>query len=224
MKQEVHDRYKSGIYVIRNTVNGKVYIGKSKNIYNRIGQHVRDLDRKSKKSENQHFVNAWHFYGKNSFVYSVLEYVNVSFLSERELYWMDFFKSYEKSSGYNLRRDSSGKVLTHESTRKKISDRLRSEWAQGKRSLHSEKLSSNWKNNPERKKTQSNIMSATLTKYVYEIYTLSEILIERCNYSKLKELKLSNVIATFHKKKTNVTKFKEFIIKRMTIEDIVRHS
>lgn len=40
MKINKFDLNKSGIYCIRNIVNNKVYIGKSKNIYNRITQHI----------------------------------------------------------------------------------------------------------------------------------------------------------------------------------------
>jgi predicted GIY-YIG superfamily endonuclease len=34
---------KLGIYVIENIVNNKKYVGKSKNVYKRIHQHVSDI-------------------------------------------------------------------------------------------------------------------------------------------------------------------------------------
>lgn len=48
MKINKFDLNKSGIYCIRNIINNKVYIGKSKNIYNRITQHIYLLRNKSK--------------------------------------------------------------------------------------------------------------------------------------------------------------------------------
>lgn len=57
MKLNKNDRKKCGIYCIRNTVNSKVYVGKAKNIYNRIQGHIYALRRKS-KDENRHLINA----------------------------------------------------------------------------------------------------------------------------------------------------------------------
>ena len=56
---------KSGIYCIRNKVNNKVYIGKAKCIYRRIRQHINLLNKRS-KDENEHFINAWHKYGRQN--------------------------------------------------------------------------------------------------------------------------------------------------------------
>lgn len=64
---------------------------------------------KKLKRENQHFINAWHKYGRDNFVYVVLEtfdFIDDSVLKERELYWMDFYQSHDRDYGYNLRRDS----------------------------------------------------------------------------------------------------------------------
>ena len=36
MKQRVEDKFKSGIYVIQNNINGKKYVGKALDIYNCI--------------------------------------------------------------------------------------------------------------------------------------------------------------------------------------------
>ena len=49
--------YQSGIYLIRNKVNNKIYIGKAKNIYERIRQHINLLNKKS-KDENIHLINS----------------------------------------------------------------------------------------------------------------------------------------------------------------------
>jgi group I intron endonuclease len=77
---------KCGIYCIRNIVNNKVYIGKSKDIHKRIIQHKCQL-RKKYVDENQHLINSWHKYGEKSFEYFVLEFLeeDEKLVSEREL-------------------------------------------------------------------------------------------------------------------------------------------
>jgi predicted GIY-YIG superfamily endonuclease len=45
---------KSGIYIIRNTVNNKIYIGKAKCIYSRILNHITLLRSKNKNENRTH--------------------------------------------------------------------------------------------------------------------------------------------------------------------------
>lgn len=226
MKVKAIENNKSGIYLIRNLINNKIYIGKSKNIYKRLHQHLYDFKNKRKKSTNDYLLSSWYKYGKDNFDYEVLEYLelNEQILTERELYWIDFYNSTSRNIGYNLRRDSSTKMITHPDTSKKISERLKKEWKSGIRDNHSKKLSENWKDNFERIENQSKLFSEIKTKYYYIIRDLKNKFIEKCNYSRLVELELKNVQATFHKKKLNNVKFKNFIIERVKIEDIVRSS
>jgi group I intron endonuclease len=216
---------KCGIYCIRNIVNNKVYIGKSKNIYKRIIQHLHLLKHKS-KDENEYLINSYHKYGHDNFEYFVLEFLeeNEFLVSERELYWMKIYDSLNPLKGYNLRSDSDSKMIVHQKTKEKISNRLKKEWNEGVRINHSKKLSDNWKSNPERIKKQSKIMSKNLTKYKYKLYNLEEQFIEECDFKRLNELQIQNCQATFHKKKINRIKFKNYFIERLIIEDIVRHS
>ena len=57
MKANINDKFKCGIYCIKNTVNNKIYVGKSINIYKRIKQHITQLNHKS-KDENYHLIQA----------------------------------------------------------------------------------------------------------------------------------------------------------------------
>ena len=57
MIQEKKDKKKSGIYVIKNKINNKIYVGKAVDIYKRIKAHVTLLNTKS-KNENIHLINA----------------------------------------------------------------------------------------------------------------------------------------------------------------------
>ena len=62
-----------GIYCIKNEKNGKRYIGQSVDIEKRFYDHKRNLDKKDLVQENNHFINAWHLYGPESFSFNILE-------------------------------------------------------------------------------------------------------------------------------------------------------
>lgn len=204
-----------GIYCIRNLVTNKVYIGKSKNIYKRIHQHVYDL-KNSRKDENPYLQNSWNKYGEFNFEYFVLEFLeeNEELVAERELYWMNIYNSLE--NGYNLRSDSDSRMIVHKKTSKKISNRLKKEWSEGVRSNHGEKLAKNWQDNPDRKVQQSKLFSKLKTKYLYKING------QFYDYSQLKEMGYKNVLSEFYRKKTNIVTFKGVVIQRVKIEDIVQ--
>ena len=57
MIQRKEDKKKSGIYVIKNLINNKVYVGKAIDIYRRIKDHVTALNTKN-KNENPHLINS----------------------------------------------------------------------------------------------------------------------------------------------------------------------
>jgi group I intron endonuclease len=216
MKANIRDKNKCGIYCIINKINGKKYVGKAKDIYKRIIEHITQLNNEN-IDENRHLINAWKKYGRENFEYFVIEYLelNENLLKEKELYWQLKHKVTNRNFGYNFRLDSSTKMITHEETKKLISERLKKEWKNGVRKNHGKKLSDNWKTTPERNKKQSEIMSNNLTKYTYNLYTKDNIFIENCLYKRLKELKLNNVLATFKRENINKKLFKNYIIERI---------
>lgn len=179
-----------------------------------------------RKDENIHLTNAWHKYGSSSFEYYVLEYLEINEIkvAERELYWMKQFKALDKESGYNLRSDSDSKMIVHSNTSIKISNRLKAEWKAGIRNEHGAKLKASWVDNSKRREQQSQLLSKTLSKYNYELYSLDQVYIKTCDYKELVNLNLKNCVATFFKKNTNYIKFKTYYIKRIKIEDIVQTS
>jgi len=208
----------TGIYCIRNLFNNKVYIGKSKNIYKRIHQHIYDLNNHDKrKMENEYLVNSWIKYGKDSFEYIVLEKTEDEIhTAEKELYWMKIFDSLNKEKGYNLRSDSDSKMICNIKTKLKISERVKKEWELGFRKNHGKKLSDNWKTTPDRNNKQSQIMTKNLTKYSYKIDN------EFINYKELCLRGYKNALSEFYKKKTNIIKLKGKMIERIIIDDIVQ--
>ena len=217
-----------GIYVIKNLVNGKVYVGKSKNCYKRLHQHLYDIKTESRNfNENIHLLNAFKLYGTDNFTYYIVESFHEDLenleeiLSERELFWMKELKSLDRDFGYNLRYDSQGKCYCSEETSKKISERLKKEWKDGKRKNHSKKLKENWNNNPNRKNQQSKILSSIKTKYTYKLYK-DNIFLYDCNFAELTKLGLNNCLSTFNKKKSDDIIFKGYRIIRIKISDIVQ--
>lgn len=223
MKPKTFDK-KPGIYVIRNLINQKIYVGKSKNIYKRLHQHLTDIKIENRrKNENRYLLNSVLKHGIENFDYYVIEYTleDEKTLSERELYWMKQLDSLNREKGYNLRWDSETKCYCSEETKKKISDRIKNEFKTGVRTVEkvSKQMKEEWKDNDERKKNQSNLMSKLKTKYKYQLYKEDEF-IEECNFERLKELGLSTVLSNFHRRKSDDVKCKGYRIVRIA-EDIV---
>ena len=110
----------SGIYAIINKLNNKVYVGKSIDIKSRWSKHKADLS-KGSKDANRHLKNAVNKYGIRNFYIEVLEEIDKDegdeMFKERELFWMDYLNSCNRENGYNLRRDSSTKMIVHDETR-----------------------------------------------------------------------------------------------------------
>lgn len=86
-----------GIYAIRNTINGKVYIGSSIDINRRLKTHRLLLSRGEHHSEK--LQRAWNKYGPEVFEFLTLEHASKEDLLRREQYWMDLHRAY--SDGYN---------------------------------------------------------------------------------------------------------------------------
>ena len=220
-----------GIYVIKNLINGKIYVGKSKNCYNRLHQHLTDIRIDNRNyNENPHLLNAIKKYGIDNFDYYIIERFNKNddnleqLLAEKELYWMKELDSLNRDKGYNLRWDSEGKCFCSEETSIKISNRLKKEWKEGVRDEHSNKLKEYWKDNNERKKQQSKIMSKNKTKYYYVIYDPNNKLVnDHANYQDLVELGLKNAVNSFSRKKSDDVKCKNYrVIRKIINEDIVQ--
>ena len=107
----------SGVYQIRNTVNGKCYVGSSKNLKSRWTNHKWCLQKRVHR--NSMLQRVFNKYGL-VFEFSVLETCEVDDLIAREQYWIDALRVIE--TGYNLvpvAGSTVGRVMSEE-TRKKM--------------------------------------------------------------------------------------------------------
>lgn len=92
-----------GIYIIKNTINNKVYVGSGagKNgIKDRFYKHRSSL--KHNKHYNKHLQAAYNVYGSKAFSYEILEKCAPELCLQREQHYLDLYKSYNSNFGYNL--------------------------------------------------------------------------------------------------------------------------
>lgn len=103
-----------GIYKITCILTGKFYIGSSKNIYKRCNKHKRLLIQN--QHNNQYLQNAWNKYGEAAFVFEVLEIVAAHHLVNREQYYFDELKSYNREIGFNIASSAESPGSGHQHT------------------------------------------------------------------------------------------------------------
>ena len=87
------------IYLIRNTANGKFYVGSAVDVNKRLSQHKRCLRRNA--HQNRKLQSAWNKHGETAFTFTVIEEVTDSAaLLQREQFWIDTMCAVR--FGYNL--------------------------------------------------------------------------------------------------------------------------
>lgn len=94
------------IYKVTNNINGNIYIGQtSRTIQQRWNDHIYQT-----YSPIEPYKSALHDaikkYGQDSFTVTEVEQCANDKLNEREIYWIDYYNSYNK--GYNLSRGGGG--------------------------------------------------------------------------------------------------------------------
>lgn len=113
-----------GIYMIKNKINNKIYIGKSIKIENRWYQHRYSLN--NNLSSNLYLQASWNKYGEENFEFSIIELIeNNNLLNNKEIYWINKFNSTNKENGYNITSGGDGRSCScSDQTKKKISNSL----------------------------------------------------------------------------------------------------
>jgi len=91
----------SGIYAVRNKINGKVYVGKSVDITHRWCSHKARLRRGV--HVNTHLQRAWNLYGEGAFECEVVHRENDrTLLPQLEAQYVLDFSATDPEKGYNL--------------------------------------------------------------------------------------------------------------------------
>ena len=89
------------IYKWTNTINGKVYIGKSVDIAKRLREYRYEVNRGTTRP----IISAIRKYGFSKFEFEIIEECNEltnEQLLEREQYWMNYYDAQNPEKGYNL--------------------------------------------------------------------------------------------------------------------------
>ena len=97
---------KTGVYIILNNVNCKIYVGSAAQkggIIRRKNDHLSKLN--TQTHPNIHLQRAYNKHGKDAFVFLSLEYCEPSMCISREQWWLDFINpeyNISRTAGSNL--------------------------------------------------------------------------------------------------------------------------
>ena len=90
----------SAIYLIKNKINQKLYVGQAVNLYRRYYDHKKSINKHAKTA----IINAFLKYGFENFDFYILEKdlpADKKILTKREQFWLDELHPY-KPTGYNI--------------------------------------------------------------------------------------------------------------------------
>lgn len=113
----------TGVYIITNKINGKIYVGSSVKVEQRWREHESDL--RLNKHHSKHLQRAYEKYGISAFDFKILEEVSDSQkLLEREQHYLDTLTPYQRDVGYNNCRNAHNTLgFKHtEESKKKMSE------------------------------------------------------------------------------------------------------
>jgi group I intron endonuclease len=89
------------VYCIRNTANGKEYIGQSTDVVRRWRGHRAKL--RYGKHDNPYLQRAWFKHGEAAFSFEIVERVDdTARLSEREGHYCTSHRTFDRRYGYNI--------------------------------------------------------------------------------------------------------------------------
>lgn len=103
----------AAIYIIKNIISQKVYIGLTiQDSYKRIRSHFGSL--KSGKHYNEHFQYSWKKHGENAFISSVIVEgdFNNALLNDLEKHYIRLYNSDSESCGYNKTAGGSSHIMS----------------------------------------------------------------------------------------------------------------
>lgn len=159
-------RPKHFVYKITNTVNGKIYIGKTSNIARRWNEHLRAM-----YSRDTHLYNSMRKYGIDVFKIEIIEAVTKSRVDETEQYWIAKLNTTDNSIGYNTHAGGTGgDTFTYRSSKSKNETRVKLSNATKQRYSNADNIERSretsiqlWKNPEYRRKVTNAVATALRT-------------------------------------------------------------
>lgn len=113
-----------GIYMIRNKINNKIYIGQSIDVLSRLKNHKDNLNKN--RHINFHLQNSWNKYGESNFEFKPILECEQKELNMYEQYFIFNFESYNDLFGYNQNYGGNSGMMPLE-TKSKISQSMQGE-------------------------------------------------------------------------------------------------
>ena len=113
----------SGIYKIINNANGKIYIGQSLDVKDRIRHHRYLLNKGT--HTNNYLLNSYNLHGAECFSYEIIYTIEdrtitkeqiIKILNDKEKYYIQKYHSFE--IGYNLTSGGENKIFSEASIKK----------------------------------------------------------------------------------------------------------
>jgi hypothetical protein len=118
---------KPGVYVIKNLINNKIYIGSSvMRVIKRIEHHISML--RANKHKNAYLQNAFNKYGETNFCVSIIENTEKHNTLEKEQYWIN---QYNFNDLYNINPIASGTPNMSKETILKRAETMKKKYANG---------------------------------------------------------------------------------------------
>jgi group I intron endonuclease len=112
------------IYLITNLINGKKYVGQTKNLERRKKSHFVDGPR----DRDHLFARAVRKHGRENFEISIIEECEDDLADEREVFWISELKTTNVDFGYNLESGGNSCKKLGEETKRKISESRKKWW------------------------------------------------------------------------------------------------
>lgn len=151
-----------GIYKITNTLNGKVYIGQSRDIKHR--KACREYDLRNNRHGNIHLQRSYNLNPK-AFKFEVVCTCAEEDLDALEEFYIEKYNCLDDEHGYNLDKAARGTGKMSEETRRKLSQSK-----MGNQAMKGIKLSEEWKRHLSEAQPHKKRVECIETGEIYESF------------------------------------------------------
>ena len=151
-----------GIYMIRNKINGKVYIGQSRNIGHRWRCHKYDL--RHNRHGNSHLQHSYNLH-PDAFEYKVILECKPEELNAEEERLIESYNACNPDYGYNIDSKANGTGKMSDETKKKLSENHKGrDWGH----MRGRVLSASWRRHLSEAQPHKRAVICLETKHVYD--------------------------------------------------------